>query len=213
MAEKPILFNDEMIRAILDGRKTQTRRPMRQQPAGGVRFSMFTESGLEDGHGREVSSAFQPGDILWVRETWKPTRCGFDDSVSYVRYRADDTRLEIRHDIQGYITDHWRPSIHMLRWASRITLEVTDVRAERVQDMTQADAAAEGAGPWWNPSDVVHTPDDPSMYCWKKVPEDKRDYLRGFVILWDSIYAKRGLGWEQNPWVEAVTFVVREVRE
>ena len=204
MAEKPILFNDEMIRAILDGRKTQTRRPIRTSG-----FYVETQRSIK----LNYTLRYTVGDVLWVRETWKPTRCGFDDSVSYVRYRADDTRLEIRHDIQGYITDHWRPSIHMHRWASRITLEVTDVRAERVQDMTQADAAAEGAGPWWNPSDVVHTPDDPSMYCWKKVPEDKRDYLRGFVILWDSIYAKRGLGWEQNPWVEAVTFVVREVRE
>ena len=194
MAEKPILFNDEMIRAILDGRKTQTRRPMRQQPAGGVRFSMFTESGLEDGHGREVSSAFQPGDILLVRETWKPTRCGFDDSVSYVRYRADDTRLEIRHDIQGYITDHWRPSIHMPRWASRITLEVTDVVIQRIQEIRTSDIIAEG---------VIE--DDRYLGSANR-------FRHPFATMWDAIYAKRGFGWDENPWVEAVTFAVREVR-
>lgn len=226
MSEKPLLFNGEMVRAILEGRKTQTRRPMRYQPGGGwampgawVDTGGYYHRGGDGsflGTKSDVRSPYIKGDRLWVRETWGAIQIArnglllqWRDTDREHRTRMGNANLYYRAD--GDDQDYagcWLPSIHMPRWASRITLEVTDVRAERVQDMTQADAAAEGAGPWWNPSDVVHTPDDPSMYCWKKVPEDKRDYLRGFVILWDSIYAKRGLGWDANPWVWVYTFKV-----
>ena len=185
MAEKPILFNDEMIRAILDGRKTQTRRPIRTSG-----FYVETQRSIK----LNYTLRYTVGDVLWVRETWKPTRCGFDDSVSYVRYRADDTRLEIRPDIQGCMTDHWRPSIHMPRWASRITLEVTDVVIQRIQEIRTSDIIAEG---------VIE--DDRYLGSANR-------FRHPFATMWDAIYAKRGFGWDENPWVEAVTFVVREVR-
>ncbi len=179
MTEKPILFNDEMIRAILDGRKTQTRRPIRTSG-----FYVETQRSIK----LNYTLRYTVGDVLWVRETWKPTRCGFDDSVSYVRYRADDTRLEIRHDIQGCMTDHWRPSVHMPRWASRITLEVTEVRAERVQDISTGNVVAEGF------ADLI------------AAGLGATEHFDQFYRLWDSIYAKRGLGIEENPWVWVYTF-------
>ena len=189
MAEKPILFNDEMIRAILDGRKTQTRRPIRTSG-----FYVETQRSIK----LNYTLRYTVGDVLWVRETWKPTRCGFDDSVSYVRYRADDTRLEIRHDIQGCMTDHWRPSVHMPRWASRITLEVTDVVIQRIQEISTAECLAEGSVP-------------PCCKSFGTIGGGWTVHVL-FREMWDSIYAKRGFGWDENPWVEAVTFAVREVR-
>jgi len=190
MAEKPILFNDEMIRAILDGRKTQTRRPMRQQPAGGVRFSMFTESGLEDGHGREVSSTFQPGDILWVRETFYVQGClGLPLGERQPTHYAAD--IMCRDEVEDYTC---KPSIHMPRWASRITLEVTDVVIQRIQEIRTSDIIAEG---------VIE--DDRYLGSANR-------FRHPFATMWDALYAKRGFGWNENPWVEAVTFAVREVR-
>jgi hypothetical protein len=135
MTERPILFSAPMVRAILEGRKTQTRRVVNPQPSSGVRTSVFVGSGVEDGHGREIRPRYGvPGDRLWVRETWAEPSGNRPDIY---RYRADfhdhaDTRIR------------WRPSIHMPRAACRIGLYINAVRIERLQAITDADAIAEG---------------------------------------------------------------------
>ena len=179
-----------MVRAILDGRKTQTRRAIKPQPSSGVRKSVFVKSGIEDGHGREIKPKYQPGDILWVRETWSK-----DENGEYV-YRTNYGTTE--DDSFPPSMFKWKPSIHMPREAARIFLKVTNVRVERLQDITEEDAIAEGVK-------------DPYEYQSPEYYEQPN--LRGFEInksafagCWDSIYSKRGYGWESNPWVWVVAF-------
>ncbi|WP_035601682.1 hypothetical protein, partial [Edwardsiella tarda] len=167
MKERPIIFNDEMVRAILDGRKTMTRRTMKVQPTpsktrpGDFSFpskkleSMVYVSDLAPGNSPISDSHLffqecccpygQPGDRLWVRETFGD--CG----VRFV-YRADTD------DGAACQVKRWTPSIHMPRWASRITLEITDVRVERLQDITEEEAKAEGATPAMYPITPPETP-------------------------------------------------------
>lgn len=174
--ERPIIFYGPMVRAILEGRKTQTRR-----------ITRFSSSGRIELHGRQwhisdpnairACPYGQPGDRLWVRETWCRTAAG------YTQYRADDKRE------QPYWTLlKWKPSIHMPRLASRITLEITDVRVERLQDITHRDALSEGVE-----YDVSKQDGSP---------------LSRFENLWNSINAKRGYSWESNPFVWVLSFNV-----
>jgi hypothetical protein len=203
-----------MVRAILDGRKTQTRRVVKPQPHAGVRVSPFVPSGLEDGHGRELFVPYAPGDRLWVRETWgyfDPDGSGrdFDEKNEdgghgpcrvymptmmqeghpvreYWRRRVAyaATRMEQKYGKGPDGPARWRPSIHMPRWASRITLEITDVRVERLQEISEEDALAEG---------VI------GIYA------HARTNPRGaFHALWESIYGPDS--WAANPWVWAITF-------
>ena len=202
--ERPILFSGEMVRAILDGRKTQTRRVVTGRVAlewlaPGMfipEYVALRENGL--------SPYGYAGDRLWVRETWTVNDYGYSMPPALynatVAYRADGTEIsyecpqdfcdaESERDAAGANPDRWRPSIHMPRWASRITLELTDVRVQRVQDITGEDVEAEGV----------------------EFPEAE-DYTRvaerwdPFIALWDSINAKRGYGWDANPWVWALSF-------
>lgn len=145
MKTRPILFSGPMVRAILEGRKTQTRRVVKPQPAHCADLPM----------GKDLTFASacpygQPGDRLWVRETWavgtlfdyvRPSLLPKPDCESKlaVDYAANPRRIWHSED-QG----RWRPSIHMPRWASRITLEITSVRVERLQDISHKDAIAEG---------------------------------------------------------------------
>jgi hypothetical protein len=194
--EKPILFSGPMVRAILDGRKTQTRRIVKPQPIVEANGSWRWEGrhgGFVGSMGTDVDKGFpesarhwaryQPGDRLWVRETWKPVHSA--DPSRGARYRADVDRDQTV----------WRPSIHMPRWASRITLEVTGVKVERLQDISEADARDEGvsrteAG-FWNA--------DP-----KRLQLAGCDARGGFYCLWSDI---NGPGsWRANPWVVAIAF-------
>lgn len=211
MTERPIPFNAEMVRALLENRKTQTRRPITRHapelaqprvPGERPHWRLYTGDhtywsvlgvGLaeQEQEVRSMAAAFspygQPGDRLWVREThYRWTGCG-DPPSHFVRDRcyADDPELQLYERGAAVVTV---PSIHMPRWASRITLEVTAVRVERVQDIRIGGMLAEGILP------------------------DER-YLGGanrlshpFVDLWDSLYAKRGYSWEANPWVWVVEF-------
>lgn len=130
--ERPILFNAPMVLAIMEGRKTQTRRIIKPQPKGVERF---TSGDVDEAWGAgfiDVRCPFgQPGDRLWVRETW--ARAGEVSDV--VDYRADNP---------DPVSARWRPSIHMPRWASRITLEITGVHIEQLERISDADALAEG---------------------------------------------------------------------
>lgn len=203
MKERPILFSSPMVRAILEGRKTQTRRVIADQendwasvhPDGSglgwiawapkPETAAFTvkaypgEDGFKCPHG-------VPGDRLWVRETWLDiSEHGFDAGggehfYNKVAYRASNDPVT-----NG---SPWRPSIFMPRWASRITLEITGVRVQRVQEISEEDANAEGVVP--------------------AVPTVKLlgEYRVAYKHLWDSLNAKRGYGWDKNPWVWVIEF-------
>lgn len=195
MTDRPILFSGPMVRAVLEGRKMQTRQIAK--PIKGVTCDDLEWEDCPDGLGRmgyirreHVAMPYAVGDRLWVRETWGYD--WFDDGNTRawknVVYRADDGARPLD---QGDPAP-WRPSIHMPRWASRITLLVTDVRAQRVQDISEDDAKAEGVTPVTDPNELK----------WQHyVP-----HAIAFHELWDSINAKRGFGWDVNPWVVAVTF-------
>lgn len=226
MKTYPILFNGEMVRAILEGRKTQTRRvcdivwdtskywgnydcwTFRK---GGKPFIGFSTSNNGQGVVAHHCPYGQPGDSLWVRETWRPA---FDTELHCcVEYRADGALVKPKSgsltEDQGHrfaddcpddadLHMKWRPSIHMPRWARRITLEITGVRVERVADTSEDDAKAEGCWPLYR-----HPIADPRGRFPNK---DTRSYRSDFMNLWDSIYMDQGLGLEANPWVWVVEF-------
>ena len=228
MNERPILFSGEMVRAILDGRKTQTRRvvkvlPWTQPPyyfCGDIRNSLGfpasdgeTWAGFTYEKSRENDPCFvkcpygKPGDRLWVRETWNAVHFvpeiveGHVTKYSDHWFVSDEIPKNSNNDYWSlcYAADCdsfeleivWRPSIFMPRWASRITLEVVNVRVERLQDISEEDATAEGVSvplagvsEWGGPGEAIY------------------EYMR----LWDSINAKRGHSWAANPWVWVIEF-------
>ena len=184
MKERPILFSGPMVRAILVGRKTMKRMVVKLRAGeiahegGDGSLHAVANTTWGDCIERVIQCPYGvPGDLLWVRETWAENIDG--DVV----YRADNGVAES-------MIDRWRPSIFMPRWASRLTLRITSVRVERVQEIPEADARAEGF------KDVVGK------------------YARGdeariwFAELWDIINAARGFGWDANPWVWVVGFEV-----
>lgn len=211
MAERPIIFSGEMVRAILDGRKTQTRRVIKPQPyevsnrgeiaASGNRMPGLIRLRQTDdclSTWEDACPYGRPGDRLWVRETWATV---LDNLVMRsecdLAYRATDP------DWSNCDVFRWRPSIHMPRWACRLTLEITDVRVERLQDISEQDAEAEGAEPL-TVDDA--TPDERELLD-LPLMEDRNPYRNGFAVLWDSINGKRpGCDWQSNPFVWAVTF-------
>ena len=219
MRELPILFKGEMVRAVLEDRKTQTRRVIKPQPArwygtphvNGVGNVWLRETDqatyLDTSSGKAVVKAWPcpygvPGDKLWVRETWRPVND--PDYWDCVEYRADGKRMKpmgldeddgFRFNAQCEAADDahpiWKPSIFMPRWASRIQLEVTGVRVERIRDITPEDCLAEG----------IEMRGSSSAAPFNAVND--------FHRLWDSINdnpPKRPYGWKENPWVWAVTF-------
>jgi hypothetical protein len=233
MKERPILFSGEMVRAILDGRKKQTRRVI------GVRNTVRSED-THTNHNAEITNAInhfgtlwsfglawdvcgieyydnttircpygKHGDLLWVRESMRRSRYldflgddVFDENNKEhpfkrsgkwtAQYIATGTAVPYAKGAKegwcGTALWQWKntacPSIHMPRWASRLILKITNVRAERLQDITAEDAFAEGisGGDWLG------------------------DPIGTFAQLWDSINAKRGYSWDSNPWVWAIEF-------
>ncbi len=197
LKEHPILFSGTMVRAILDGRKMQTRRVIKPQPKHGVSRCQYSKTGwaetFEGGACRCAPAVRCPygeeGDRLWVRETFCIPQDELDTPTPDICYRADRNRNT------KYTEWPWRPSIHMPRWASRILLRVNEVRVERLQDISMEDCWAEGFDPEWYHSNAVND------------PENLYHYTRGdFRDLWDCLNAKRGFDWEKNPWVWVVTF-------
>jgi len=236
MADRPILFSGPMVRAILEGRKTQTRRVLKPQPTSqGMKsfgeawawpsvetgFSGVTADQIEQYGVASGMTPYAVGDRLYVREAWgidaEPVCCGCPETIwdddghgnpvaageqccgrpepsPTIAYRAEFATGSKPWD------GKWRPSIHMPRSASRLTLTVTDVRVQRLQDISEADAVAEGirqdrvgAGTFIGcegPRNLV-TP-------WPTARE-------AFADLWDSL-AKPGATWADNPWIVAITF-------
>jgi len=216
MSEKPILFSGAMVRAILDGRKTMTRRVVKPQPSGTtqLRDKLATMGSVfcwPDGKKPlEIRCPYSPGDRLWVRETWIPCQHGSYEpwtrdakaphrwSDAFIQYRAD---FGSDLDYNGF----WRPSIFMPRWASRITLEVTDVKCERLQSITKADAIAEGATLCCDT--CGNHPSAEAHWVCEQDYEPVISHRVGFQRLWDSIN-EWPHPWERNDWVWAISFKV-----
>ncbi|ORE94135.1 hypothetical protein ATO13_08676 [Stappia sp. 22II-S9-Z10] len=203
--DRPILFSGPMVRAILEGRKTQTRRVLKPQPDYGASECGYSATGWgeRDAMGRclctPVRVPYAVGDILWVREAWR-TGLAYEDLPP----ASMSGEEQILYEEDGGVVRWWpgssefgrrRNSIHMPRWASRLTLTVTDVRVQRVQKINEDDAKAEGARPAFS-------------YPGSDAVSARPRYRWGFHELWDSINASRGFGWDVNPWVAALTFDV-----
>lgn len=221
MKERPILFSGPMVRALLAGRKTQTRRVVNRLQ----KFGKITEFGKSDTPGYDwifrnlrmlwndlrharlmgVCPYGQPGDRLWVRETFldglavggyapgvDPDKNPGGKTVDVI-YRADDGQTERS-------AGPWKPCIFMPRWASRITLEITDVRVQRLQDISAEDALAEGVVKVKEACHVIRG------FDYDKIWLCHTDPVTPFYKLWDSINEASGYGWEANPWVWAITF-------
>lgn len=187
---KPILFNTDMVRAILTGQKTQTRRLIKPQPTN-PRWNNIGWLGWDDGHGYRMKPPCEDGDVLWVRETW----C--KDARRYL-YRANYGENEHFYQSGNEIAMHWHPSIHMPKQAARIFLRVKEVRVEYLQEITVDGCAAEGI---W---------DDYKTYS-EKYHENlkKAAYPKAFSELWNSTIKKADLpkyGWDANPWVWVIEF-------
>ncbi|MEC5321553.1 morphogenetic protein [Brenneria populi subsp. brevivirga] len=201
MKERPIIFNAEMVRAILDGRKTQTRRVIKTDHERGM------VNPVVRGRNGEVSSVScrlapmlcphgQPGDRLWVRESFQGPLVSEElfeeyraypekfETPEYCEYAADGGARPEYYDLDDNVHYGWRPSIHMPRWASRITLEITDVRVERLNDISDSDALAEGVS-------------TAQMHSGESISDV-------FGRLWKSIYGSEN--WDANPWVWVIEF-------
>jgi hypothetical protein len=203
---KPILFSTPMVQAILDGRKTMTRRIVKVNIAdrfvlddSGNVLGSYTE-GMPEVYPTIDDAPYQEGDILWVRETW----CNYNNKFYYKAdkkcYGCTEDGICMPRGIESHITCElcesvgvdgyirWRPSIHMPREAARIFLRVKTVRVERLQDITEEDAKAEGCMP---------TILDGVVFIAAKGE---------FHAIWDNLNAKRGFGWDANPWVWVISF-------
>lgn len=209
MKERPIIFDAPSVRAILDGRKTQTRRIIQPQPE--YRHGVLFPQGSSTGYSPELLAGAcnfgRPGDRLWVRETWRLIEGGavydaaggvmdaFDDEIVYL---ADGKKRR----------GPWRPSIYMPRWASRITLEITDVRVEALLDISVADAVAEGVrcgDDRWHRNENgeavfmdAHGWYTPEGYMRHNSPK------HAFRAAWESIHGKGA--WDKDPWVWVIEF-------
>lgn len=212
---KPILFSAPMVRAILDGRKTQTRRVIKPQPEPTFtikpcHFSPTCWAYAEDEHFHKPDGCTckpvkcpygTAGSRLWVRETWLELREHHDHfsgsrrklvtvngkpKINSIEYLADTDGSEETERCRIELGYKWKPSIHMPRWASRITLEITDVRVERLQDISPDDAVSEGIGEWAKEHNLSLYPTTAFLRLWNKINGDG--------------------SWESNPWVWVVKF-------
>ena len=196
MKELPIIFNTETVKAILEGRKTQARRPIKPQPkvekTDGVNDYFINGSWNFSPNSKNVIKSCphgKVGDKLWVRETF-----GCFDRASAMPIEGDEiVYMADKCDHPDGIFSGWKPSIHMPRWASRITLEITDVRVERVGNITFDECLREGIIP----------PQRKGMFA----EDETMDLtMQEFERLWGSIYAKTEYKWSNNPWVWVVEF-------
>lgn len=201
--ERPILFSAPMVRAILDGRKTVTRRVCKPQPSANAHTTCASGNPMgawwETGKDINRCPHGQPGDRLWVRETWycdhfevmrgpylKPDDLDIGEALD------DGTLVYAADGLTPYEADQpiWKPSIHMPRWACRILLEITAVRVERLQDISRADIRAEG------------------LQCPPELASDdvSPNYRDWYPAAWRELWESTGGDWNANPWVWVVEF-------
>jgi len=225
MTDRPILFSGPMVRALLERRKSQTRRVLKPQPL------QYTQARGTDNEHQRVSIegrgcgwdgplkalddddafifyaciGYAPGDLLYVREAWH-AEAGYDsDPPREIPFDACCTL----YTADGRWSDYdfmngagrARAGMHMPRWASRLTLRVTEVRVQRLQEISEEDAQAEGA-------DFDSEPCDHARRTCAEIGCAGPGYRGGFAELWQSLNAERGFGWDVNPWVVAVSFDV-----
>lgn len=205
---KPALFNTDMVRAILEGRKTVTRRAVKQQPSSSYEL---VRGMYRDGNGRlcavfhssedikSVYPNYDRGDILWVRETWSIS----DGAYLYRAFPGVGMEPDKQDAAMREMGLKWRPSIFMPREAARIFLRVTDVRVERLQEITAEGALDEG-------TDVMFPEPKPSYISLAYTEMRLKPAARqSFSKLWDSTIKPKDLsayGWEANPWVWVIEF-------
>ncbi|MDZ0181745.1 morphogenetic protein [Klebsiella quasipneumoniae] len=226
MTERGMIFNAEMVRAILAGRKTQTRRIMKVQPESNqLGLLLITDSTRHSDIGRYHwaesnatgnyvrSKLFAcpfgaVGDQIWVRETFQGPLFNYEQMDEYLedsskfekpefcQYAAEGGHRPEYQDADDNLRHGWRPSIHMPRWASRILLEITDVRVERLNAISEEDARAEG---------II---DGGCLNCGEPEPcgcaNPEPDATDAFAYLWQSIYGQES--WNANPWVWVIEF-------
>lgn len=212
MSEKPILFNTEMVRAILDGRKTQTRRVIRfpegttgHLPPSGAKDYIYWPGGIK-------RAPYKPGDTLWVRETWKQYTTGTAGPglIDGYMYKANEPQ-----DTSGMmVEDRWHPSIHMPKAAARIYLQVKDVWVERLQDIDEAGVCEEGAARIISSCEYIDYYFSPPEPCFNAHP--CKDCIINYSypelfgkMVWDKTVKAADLpcyGWDANPWVWVISF-------
>lgn len=223
MKERGMIFNGEMVRAILDWRKTQTRRIVSDRHLNLIDLGSQIgecyplECGIDHANSqsyyREHCPFGKPGDRIWVRETYQGPLFDYEHMESYLEdsskfekpdfcvYRADGKPAPEFYDADDNLHCGWSPSIHMPRWASRITLEITDVRVERLNGISETDAEAEGI----NMEALFDSQD-----CYDCIADHNmtgRPTAKGaFKYLWESIYGEEN--WQANPWVWVIEFKV-----
>lgn len=193
---KPILFNTDMVRAILDGRKTVTRQAVKPQPQGyfEVNDNPLYIYDMSFGNGR-IYPPYQQDDIMYVKETWHKykKRIGKGKSCYMAEFYGYKASIANSEDSD----EKWRPSIHMPKEAVRIWLKVIGVRVERLQDITEKQAKAEGFEP------VMSTKDSSFYTPWQGPP------VGNFKYFWNYTIKKKDLplyGWNANPWVWVIEF-------
>lgn len=199
MAIKPILFNTEMVRAILEGRKTVTRRLVKFLSRKNPNWTGYVKDGLMLYNGRNEpcikKAPYQPGDILYVRETW----C---KGIERYIYRADYSDTEKFYRDGKEIEMKWHPSIHMPKEAARIWLKVTDVMVQRLQEITENEAVKEGIY-------VSNCKDCNAPFGCDTCLDEGYNEIDEFAELWNSTIKKSDLdryGWDASPWVWVIEF-------
>ena len=221
MTDRPILFSAPMVRALLEGRKTQTRRVITKKAAHDALATFGADFLLLPGNVDLIGYA--PGDRLWVKEGWNSFAFSKDgeeawptktiptaDEMAEIReaaYRVDVQAVYRESDRarKWFADQKWRPSIHMPRWASRLTLTVTDVRVQRLQDISEDDARAEGV----ERRAVTKLDGSDPQNWWFGNVNGRATAKSAFRDLWDGLNADRA-PWLANPWVSAVSFAVHK---
>ncbi len=220
MSDRPILFSAEMVRAILDGRKTQTRRVVKLTADGHVQApSKHLRWYPTDPGAIQACRYGQPGDTLWVRETFcahwgapphdapQSYRIVTGDKLPPIKQENGDFYQPVPSDIMTIWYEaegnkpfymKWRPSIHMPRWASRITLRITDIRVERLQDISEDDAIAEGVAL----ERYVLVSDSAGKHSSGEA--EPTDPVEEYRDLWNKINGPDA--WDENPWVWVISF-------
>ena len=222
MPIKPILFNTEMVQAILDGRKTCTRRLVKFLPGENSQWTGYIKDGLMLYNGRNEPCIrkvpYQPGDIMYVRETWQylyeldGNEQIIEGTGKYYYAATDTIPFDTYVDASGVTHERvpWHPSIHMPKEAARIWLKVTDVRVERLQEMKPVDVIKEGAYPdCW---DCLNTYGESGSQCCYGTEEQCSqcdEVMMEWEKLWNSTIKKSDIdryGWDANPWVWVIEF-------
>lgn len=224
MKERPILFKPKMVEAILAGGKTMTRRILKLKGLNGHEVKSIQKDGSGKGwvawSPREVSAEEtamlypgeegfkcpygQPGDVLWVRETWQYVDIGPGDENNGYVYKASENGIAWEENDESW---KWRPSLFMPRSACRLRLEITNIKVERLQDISKADAIAEGIESWVE-NRIASKPTRYKCYVDLDSPKDPATYcgnpIDSFQSLWFKINGKES--WDANPWLWVIEF-------